>query len=266
MEELGSLAWRRRLRAAARGRLFQSTPNNRIRRRFQALSGLRLRQSASDARRKQAPPAQREERECAYAEQQQAMAERIGGGGEGRVFLENSTIRCSQGGWCYGLWEKKQHGVRLVKQGCWTYLGDQQECHDNRCQVTNPPSQIQNGTYRFCCCSRDMCNLNFTEDFPLPRPTTSQPVPFPLRAEGKMGSVKKETKIKTADFKHGSSLPGRNLDKDRMTPHGRKSSQCDTGTERKRDGPTRGAYVTQSHIVSISKLSFTKGPEQCPLT
>uniref|UniRef100_A0A4W4HGD2 receptor protein serine/threonine kinase n=1 Tax=Electrophorus electricus TaxID=8005 RepID=A0A4W4HGD2_ELEEL len=120
--------------------------------------------------------AQREERECAYAEQQQAMAERIGGGGEGRVFLENSTIRCSQGGWCYGLWEKKQHGVRLVKQGCWTYLGDQQECHDNRCQVTNPPSQIQNGTYRFCCCSRDMCNLNFTEDFPLPRPTTSQPV------------------------------------------------------------------------------------------
>lgn len=61
--------------------------------------------------------AQGEERECAYAEHQQALADRIGGGGEGRVFLENSTIRCSQGGWCYGLWEKKQHGVRLVKQG-----------------------------------------------------------------------------------------------------------------------------------------------------
>ncbi|XP_062852927.1 bone morphogenetic protein receptor type-2a [Trichomycterus rosablanca] len=120
--------------------------------------------------------AQGEERECAYAEQQQALADRIGGGGEGRVFLENSTIRCSQGGRCYGLWEKKQHGVRLVKQGCWTYLGDKQTCHDDVCQVTTPPSQNQNGSYRFCCCSRDMCNLNFTEDFPLPRPTTAQPI------------------------------------------------------------------------------------------
>ncbi|XP_076872026.1 bone morphogenetic protein receptor type-2a [Brachyhypopomus gauderio] len=117
--------------------------------------------------------AQREERECAYTEQQQSMGERIGGGGEGRVFLENSTIRCSQGGRCYGLWEKKQNGVRLVKQGCWTFLIDQQECHDDHCQVTTPPSQIQNGSYRFCCCSRDMCNVNFTEDFT--KPTTSPP-------------------------------------------------------------------------------------------
>ncbi|XP_072539779.1 bone morphogenetic protein receptor type-2a [Salminus brasiliensis] len=119
--------------------------------------------------------AQTEERECAYAEQHQALAERLGGGGEGRVFLENSTIRCSQGGRCYGLWEKSQNGIRLVKQGCWAYRDDQ-ECHDDHCQVTNPPSQIQNGSYRFCCCSRDLCNLNFTEDFPPPRPTTAQPV------------------------------------------------------------------------------------------
>ncbi|XP_030638234.1 bone morphogenetic protein receptor type-2a [Chanos chanos] len=120
--------------------------------------------------------AQSEERECAYAEQQQALAERIGGGGEGRVFVENATIRCSQGGRCFGLWEKNQFGVRLVKQGCWTNIDDQHECHDDRCLVTNTPSQIQNGSYRFCCCSRDMCNLNFTEDFPPPSPTTAQPL------------------------------------------------------------------------------------------
>lgn len=60
--------------------------------------------------------AQSEERECAYAEQQD-LSKRIDGGGEGRVFLENNTIRCSQGWRCYGLWEKKQNGVHLVKQG-----------------------------------------------------------------------------------------------------------------------------------------------------
>ncbi|KAL7826185.1 hypothetical protein SRHO_G00339230 [Serrasalmus rhombeus] len=117
--------------------------------------------------------AQAEERECAYAE----LAEHIGRGGEGRVFPENSTIRCNQGGRCYGLWEKKQDGFQLVKQGCWaTVNGHRSECHNDHCQVTNTPSQIQNGNYRFCCCSKDMCNLNFTEDFPTPCPTTAQPV------------------------------------------------------------------------------------------
>ncbi|KAB5584626.1 hypothetical protein PHYPO_G00109680 [Pangasianodon hypophthalmus] len=120
--------------------------------------------------------AQSEERECAYAEQQD-LSKRIDGGGEGRVFLENNTIRCSQGGRCYGLWEKKQNGVHLVKQGCWGSQGDQRMCHDDRCQVTEPPSQIQNGTYRFCCCSKDMCNVNFTEDFPPPKSTPAPPVP-----------------------------------------------------------------------------------------
>uniref|UniRef100_A0A8B9KMH0 receptor protein serine/threonine kinase n=1 Tax=Astyanax mexicanus TaxID=7994 RepID=A0A8B9KMH0_ASTMX len=119
---------------------------------------------------------QTEERECAYAEQHRSLGERLGGGGEGRVFLENSTIRCSPGGRCYGLWGKTQNGILLVKQGCWAYRDDQPECHDDHCLITNPPSQIQNGSYRFCCCSRDMCNLNFTEDFSTPRPTTARPV------------------------------------------------------------------------------------------
>lgn len=56
--------------------------------------------------------------------------------------------------------------------GCWTYIGDQQDCHDDRCVVTNTPSQIQNGTYRFCCCSTNMCNVNFTENW-VPSPTSA---------------------------------------------------------------------------------------------
>ncbi|KAK2905554.1 hypothetical protein Q8A73_009497 [Channa argus] len=80
------------------------------------------------------------------------------------VVRENGTIRCSRGSRCYGLWEKRGDGeIHLVKQGCWTHIGDQQECHSNRCVVTATPSQIQNGSYRFCCCSRDLCNANFTE-------------------------------------------------------------------------------------------------------
>uniref|UniRef100_A0A674B408 receptor protein serine/threonine kinase n=1 Tax=Salmo trutta TaxID=8032 RepID=A0A674B408_SALTR len=120
--------------------------------------------------------------ECAFTEQQWEM-ERVAMG-EGRVSPENTTIHCSKGSHCFGLWEKSPPGdVRLVKQGCWTHLGDQQECRDDRCVVTNLPPQIQNGTYHFCCCSTDMCNVNFTEDFPLPSPTTAQPLYHQLQCE-----------------------------------------------------------------------------------
>uniref|UniRef100_A0A673X0K6 Bone morphogenetic protein receptor type-2 n=1 Tax=Salmo trutta TaxID=8032 RepID=A0A673X0K6_SALTR len=124
--------------------------------------------------------AQSEERECAFNDQQQQG----GGGGDWPMTRENSTIRCSKGSRCYGLWEKTRDGeIHLVKQGCWTHIGDQQECHDDRCMVTTTPSQIQNGTYRFCCCGTDMCNVNFTEDFPPPSPTSAQLYPRPLYRE-----------------------------------------------------------------------------------
>ncbi|KAM9767112.1 bone morphogenetic protein receptor type-2-like isoform 1-T1 [Menidia menidia] len=129
--------------------------------------------------------AQGEERECAFTDQQQqSEVERLAGG-EGRVSPENTTIRCAMGSHCFGLWEKSPPGeVRLVKQGCWSHLGDNHGCHDDRCVVTNLPPQMQNGTYHFCCCGSDMCNVNFTEDFPPPNPTTAQPIyPGTLRHE-----------------------------------------------------------------------------------
>lgn len=62
--------------------------------------------------------AQGEERECAFTDQQQQWdVERVASG-EGRVSPENTTIRCSKGSHCFGLWEKSPPGeVRLVKQG-----------------------------------------------------------------------------------------------------------------------------------------------------
>ncbi|KAM4608729.1 bone morphogenetic protein receptor type-2-like [Polymixia lowei] len=128
--------------------------------------------------------AQSEERECAFADQQQQWEEPQGGAANelrGAV-QENATVRCSRGSRCYGLWEKSRDGeIHLVKQGCWAH--DQQECHDDRCLVTTTPSQIQNGTYRFCCCSRDMCNINFTENFTLPNSSVLTIGPQPLQHE-----------------------------------------------------------------------------------
>ncbi|KAL3045762.1 hypothetical protein OYC64_013922 [Pagothenia borchgrevinki] len=121
--------------------------------------------------------AQEEERECAFTDQQQQWETDRVAGSEGRVSPENTTIRCAKGSHCFGLWKKSPPGeVRLVKQGCWSYLDDPLGCRDDRCVVTNLPPQMQNGTYLFCCCGSDMCNVNFTEDFPPPSPTTPQPI------------------------------------------------------------------------------------------
>uniref|UniRef100_A0A665T9N5 receptor protein serine/threonine kinase n=1 Tax=Echeneis naucrates TaxID=173247 RepID=A0A665T9N5_ECHNA len=121
---------------------------------------------------------QSEDRECAFTHHLQGVEPHSGPINELRgVVQENGTIRCSHGSRCYGLWEKRADGeVQLVKQGCWPHIGDQQECHGDRCQVTAMPSQIQNGSYRFCCCNQDLCNTNFTEAWP----TADTP---PLRRE-----------------------------------------------------------------------------------
>ncbi|XP_044072109.1 bone morphogenetic protein receptor type-2-like [Siniperca chuatsi] len=108
---------------------------------------------------------QSEDRECAFTDHLQGAEPHSGPTNELRgVVRENGTIRCSRGSRCYGLWEKRPDGeIHLVKQGCWTHIGNQQECHGDRCLVTATPSQIQNGSYRFCCCSQDLCNANFSE-------------------------------------------------------------------------------------------------------
>ncbi|KAM9820108.1 bone morphogenetic protein receptor type-2-like [Neosynchiropus ocellatus] len=125
--------------------------------------------------------AQGEERECAFTDQEQRWEMERLPGGEGRVSPENTTIRCATAKHCFGLWEKSLPGeVRLVKQGCWTYISDNQVCKEDSCVVNHSPQQTQNGSYHFCCCGSDMCNVNFTEDFPLPTPTTAQPI-YPHR-------------------------------------------------------------------------------------
>uniref|UniRef100_A0A8C2ZPM7 receptor protein serine/threonine kinase n=1 Tax=Cyclopterus lumpus TaxID=8103 RepID=A0A8C2ZPM7_CYCLU len=125
---------------------------------------------------------QSEDRQCAFSDQLQGAEPHNGPTNELRgVVRENGTVRCIRGSRCYGLWEKRPDGeIHLVKQGCWTHIGNQQECHGARCLVTATPSQMQSGSYRFCCCSRDLCNANFTEAPPTADTPALRP---PLRQE-----------------------------------------------------------------------------------
>ncbi|XP_063743943.1 bone morphogenetic protein receptor type-2-like [Eleginops maclovinus] len=120
-------------------------------------------------------------RECAFTDQPQGTEPLSTPFNELRGEVqENGTVRCIHGSRCYGLWEKRPDGeVHLVKQGCWTHIGSQQECHGSRCLVTATPSQVQNGSYRFCCCSRDLCNTAYSEAPP--------PDLRPLRTDGRVG-------------------------------------------------------------------------------
>uniref|UniRef100_A0A8D3DBD6 receptor protein serine/threonine kinase n=1 Tax=Scophthalmus maximus TaxID=52904 RepID=A0A8D3DBD6_SCOMX len=108
---------------------------------------------------------QSQDTECAFTDNLQGAEPHSGPTNELRgVVRENGTVLCRHGSRCFGLWRKREDGVmQLVQQGCWTHIGDEQECVGDRCLVTGTPSQIQNGTFRFCCCSRDLCNTNLVE-------------------------------------------------------------------------------------------------------
>ncbi|KAG8558936.1 hypothetical protein GDO81_017189 [Engystomops pustulosus] len=120
-----------------------------------------------------AAAAQNEERFCAYKDPNHNDH----GSSESHISQENGTVACSKGSTCFGLWEKTRDGeINPVKQGCWAYKGDPHECDHEECVVTTNPPVIQNGTYRFCCCSADMCNVNFTENFSPPDPPDTTPI------------------------------------------------------------------------------------------
>lgn len=104
-----------------------------------------------------------EVRECAFSDhlqQHRVGSQRSASLQRGEV-RDNGTIRCGRGLACFGLWEQRPGGeVLLLKQGCWT---SQPDCLSDQCLVTAPPAHIHKGSYRFCCCSRDLCNAQFRE-------------------------------------------------------------------------------------------------------
>ncbi|XP_041858318.1 bone morphogenetic protein receptor type-2-like isoform X2 [Melanotaenia boesemani] len=126
-----------------------------------------------------------DERLCAFTSSLQG-AEPAPTNEQRGVVQENGTIRCNRGSRCYGLWEKRADGeMQLLNQGCWTYVGNQRECRGDHCVlVSATPSQMQKANYRFCCCSHDLCNANYTEA----PPTASDPALKQIQRDDRGGS------------------------------------------------------------------------------
>ncbi|XP_035994556.1 bone morphogenetic protein receptor type-2 [Fundulus heteroclitus] len=122
----------------------------------------------------------REERICAFTNSLKG-AEPVSTNELRGEVQENGTIRCSRGSRCYALWERQADGeMQLLNQGCWMHVGNHQECYGDRCiLVTATPSQMQKASYRFCCCSHDLCNTNYTEA----PPTADTPALRPMRRD-----------------------------------------------------------------------------------
>uniref|UniRef100_A0A3P9GXF4 Activin types I and II receptor domain-containing protein n=1 Tax=Oryzias latipes TaxID=8090 RepID=A0A3P9GXF4_ORYLA len=122
----------------------------------------------------------REDRLCAFSHYPHRV-ESASTNGLARGVKENGTIHCSRGSSCYGLWEKRADGeMLLLKQGCWTFVGNQQECHDDGCFLaTAISSQMQKAIYHFCCCNQDLCNTDYTKA----PPTTTSPGLKPIKRD-----------------------------------------------------------------------------------
>ncbi|KAJ8963091.1 hypothetical protein NQ318_018555 [Aromia moschata] len=76
--------------------------------------------------------------------------------------------------YCYTLWLKDptNGSIVIMGQGCWELSGKPNECDRSECLADKKPPKVMNNT-KFCCCSENKCNLNFTdvyvpEEEPLP--------------------------------------------------------------------------------------------------
>ncbi|XP_049955024.1 bone morphogenetic protein receptor type-2 isoform X2 [Schistocerca serialis cubense] len=66
---------------------------------------------------------------------------------------------------CYAYWETNGTAVTFIKQGCWEVSG-KSDCIQTKC-IADKPSAARNNS-RFCCCSGNLCNVNFIDDYVMP--------------------------------------------------------------------------------------------------
>ncbi|XP_038135929.1 bone morphogenetic protein receptor type-2-like [Cyprinodon tularosa] len=73
------------------------------------------------------------------------------------------------------------------------HTGNHQECVGERCILVTR-SQMQKASYRFCCCSHDLCNANYTEA----PPTADTPALKPMRNDLGLGHTDRRLTAKEA--------------------------------------------------------------------
>ncbi|XP_017777239.1 PREDICTED: activin receptor type-2A [Nicrophorus vespilloides] len=81
---------------------------------------------------------------------------------------------CEESSHCYAFWQEDpvNRTIVIFGQGCWV-SGNAQDCERQDCLSDKKPSGTWNNT-KFCCCTGDMCNLNFTDIY-VPVEETSSP-------------------------------------------------------------------------------------------
>ncbi|KAJ8924460.1 hypothetical protein NQ315_007257 [Exocentrus adspersus] len=66
--------------------------------------------------------------------------------------------------YCYTLWLEHGNETEVMAQGCWEQSGKPNECDRAECVADKKPPKAMNHT-KFCCCSKDGCNVNFTDAY-----------------------------------------------------------------------------------------------------
>lgn len=81
-----------------------------------------------------------------------------------------SFVKCKNS-YCYTLWQEdlNNNSSIIMGQGCWDTSGKPSECDRSECLADKEPPKFRNNT-KFCCCSANKCNINFTDAYVPPPP------------------------------------------------------------------------------------------------
>ncbi|CAG9856657.1 unnamed protein product [Phyllotreta striolata] len=73
-------------------------------------------------------------------------------------------IKCKE--YCYTVWleDSNDNTFEVLGQGCWQASGKPPECERSLCTYDKEPHKSLNST-KFCCCNKDKCNLNYTDNY-----------------------------------------------------------------------------------------------------
>lgn len=84
--------------------------------------------------------------------------------------------------YCYTLWQDDGNNeTKIMGQGCWAQSGKPNECDKSECLADKHPPRAKNNT-RFCCCSENLCNTNFSDAY-VPSEDTSQTIVEPPKKD-----------------------------------------------------------------------------------
>jgi hypothetical protein len=95
---------------------------------------------------------------------------------------DNGSIACPKDQeFCYTLWTKNKNGTVIMSQGCWSSADKVDSCKASKCLGE---STMKSTDLKFCCCTGDHCNSEFSEslDVKTTMETTDSPDTAPEKS------------------------------------------------------------------------------------